>query len=527
MTSVLALVLCLLFIAMLLALDRKRRRHSVSGATWLPTLMLMVLGSRPLSAWFDTSRGSTRDASPLDLAFFVFVVIASWIVASRRHLKWTTLLTTNTAITVCYLYLAITMLWSDDPLGSFNRWVKTFGLLAVVGLVLSERDPPRAIGAIYVRCACVLIPLSVLLRKYYPTLGRSYSPAGVPEYTGVALQKNSLGEIIMILLLFLIWDYLETTPAGTTGRWRLTSWDRAQLVIGATRRAMSWDRALLVLMGLWVLYNSDSKTAMICLPIGLALLVRGRHLASMTFNRVVLIGGLSLSFFLLFTAGFSSLAAPIVEVSGRDLTFTGRTAIWQAVLAQPVDPLLGVGYFNFWKSRHGEAVRRTLSYPGLGTSHNGYLEIFLDGGLIGLCLLLSLLLANGNRLAGRISINRYHSLRFAFLIVAIIYNLTEGVFFRLTPVWLTILLLSVDIDGRTADSRTVEQPLSESHQLRRPAPGPVRSRFGHDPAACRLNRMVRPETDPGVDRSAARESRECCGWSFEDWRESWSQRAAI
>src|SRR5207253_437707 len=112
MPPAIALTGCVVFVAALLVLDFNRRT-SVSAAMWIPTLLLLVVGSRPLSLW---ARGGTATAewseSSLDFAFFLIVLAGSWIVSSFRGVKWTSLFAANLAIALCYVYFASSALWS-------------------------------------------------------------------------------------------------------------------------------------------------------------------------------------------------------------------------------------------------------------------------------------------------------------------------------------------------------------------------------------------------------------------------------
>ena len=77
---------------------------------------------------------------------------------------------------------------------------------------------------------------------------------------------------------------------------------------------------------------------------------------------------------------------------GRDPTLTNRTEIWAATKAHPVDPIFGCGYLNFWDMvgpiKLGESAAVELK-----TAHNGYLEIFLDGGYLGILFLVIMLIS--------------------------------------------------------------------------------------------------------------------------------------
>jgi exopolysaccharide production protein ExoQ len=410
--SVVFLFLFLAFSVWLVARDCTRRK-AVSGAMWIPTILLMILGSRPVSLWASGGRvvvnemGNDVSGSPLDMLFFVLVLAASLAVASSRRFNWSKLFGSNAVIVLFYLYFFASTLWSSDPTGSIKRIVKDFGLLFVVGLIYSEKDPLLSIRAIYYRCAAVLIPLSVVLVKYFPWYSRSFSVAGVPTVTGVTTQKNSLGEIVLLLTIIVVWDALEMMREGTQIHWK----------------RMPWDRVLLVLFGVWLLRESDSKTAMLCVMVGSFLIVRSGKLMSRTANRLALFSGLSLPYMLFFSQQFSSVIAPVVEALGRNMTFTGRTDIWSRVTIHTVNPLIGAGYWNFWGGPGGFAISQAMHTP-IPNAHCGYLDIYIDGGMIGLGLLFTIIIVNGNRIIGHIfrdgDEDRFLRGRLAILVVAMI-----------------------------------------------------------------------------------------------------------
>jgi O-antigen ligase len=78
-------------------------------------------------------------------------------------------------------------------------------------------------------------------------------------------------------------------------------------------------------------------------------------------------------------------------VLGTDSSLTKRTKIWTVLLEKAqLHPLLGFGYGNFWlgeKIGVSAEVKKTLGYyPYHG--HNGFIDLWLELGLIGLLLLL-------------------------------------------------------------------------------------------------------------------------------------------
>lgn len=387
----------------------------------------------------SASGGNAGEGNPLDQIFFFVILVSSLLIAITRRVEWSKLFALNLPLMVLYLFFAMSVLWSGDPIGSTKRLLKDFGLLFAISVMLTEKNPLEAVRAVYVRCACVLFPLSVVLTKYFPDIARGFTMAGEPIYAGVTTQKNSLGEIVLIFTLFMLWDYLETRPA----RFR---WSRIPL-----------DRLALLSMSLWLLHMSQSKTAMLCLVIGSVLILRSGWLASKGVSRIVLIGALSLPYLMFFTQQFSSLIAPLVEAVGRNMTFTGRTDIWAHITLRTVNPIIGAGFWQFWGGWGGRAISEAMG-TFVPNAHCGYLDIYLDGGMIGLALLFVMLIAYGRRLMRNSLVSRYQRLRFAILIVLIVYNLSESMYFRISPLWFTALLVMIEFPFRRARVTTSAKP---------------------------------------------------------------------
>jgi O-antigen ligase len=253
-----------------------------------------------------------------------------------------------------------------------------------------------------------------------------YAKNGAVTFVGVCGQKNSFGEMLMVLSLFLIWDLLEERWAGAK----------------RVRSRMPWDHLVLLLMGAWLLTLSQSKTSLVCLLIGLALIFGRRWLDSRKTSGMVLLVALCLPFLSL-TPQFRSMTAPMLEPLGRDATFTGRSDIWEHITSTTVNPLIGTGFYTFWGGPGGDAIREAMRTE-VPNAHNGYLDLYLDGGWIGLALLLCLLLASGRRLIRNLDVNRYQQVRFAFLIVAIVANLTESNWGRPCAIWFTTVLVLLE-----------------------------------------------------------------------------------
>jgi O-antigen ligase len=345
-------------------------------------------------------------------------------------------LSANPMLVLFYLYFICSPLWSADPTDSLIRILKDFGSAVIVlTAIMSEKKPQEALRAVFVRCACVMIPLSVLFSHFsFAYIGRSYARNGALLITGVAPSKNSLGEMVMILGLFLVWDHLETRPANSRWPWS----------------GMRWDFWVLLLMGFYLLRASDSKSALVSLLFGLALILGRKLFASRGAATVLFLIALSLPFVvLLMTQQFSDTMAPALSAMGRDATFTGRTDIWKHITLTTVNPWIGAGFYNFWGGPGGAAVAIEMQTE-VPNAHNGYVDTFLDGGLIGVALLFLMLVVSGIRLLRNLRASRYYQFRFALLIVAMVAGCTESNFGRPSVLWFATVLAMMEFPSLKA-----------------------------------------------------------------------------
>ncbi|MCM3023155.1 O-antigen ligase family protein [Weizmannia ginsengihumi] len=128
------------------------------------------------------------------------------------------------------------------------------------------------------------------------------------------------------------------------------------------------------------------------------------------------------------------LIGKIVSAFGKDLTFSGRTIIWQAVIQMIKEkPLFGYGYGTFWQV--GSLTYNYVNEYVPDTdfhlqSHNGFLDIFTSIGLVGFILIMITIFIYLKR--NLILILRTKNNIFLFpliyLIFFIIYNLQESFF---------------------------------------------------------------------------------------------------
>ena len=90
----------------------------------------------------------------------------------------------------------------------------------------------------------------------------------------------------------------------------------------------------------------------------------------------------------------------MAEAVGKDPTLTDRTKIWAFVLGMHTNPLVGTGYQSFWLGPRLEYFWQNSGLGHLNEAHNGYLEVYLELGLIGVSLLIGFLFRAIGRFVG-------------------------------------------------------------------------------------------------------------------------------
>jgi len=153
--------------------------------------------------------------------------------------------------------------------------------------------------------------------------------------------------------------------------------------------------------------------------------------------------------------------ALVPQVLSKDPTLTGRTELWTLVVqAIGQRPMLGYGFDSFWMGLQGESLGIIRDVGWLvPTAHNGYLDLLLGTGIVGVLLFLPLLLQSLRRaiqtadtLTGS---ERYFPA--AFLLFLLVYNLNESALITRSGI---PFLLFVSINVATTRARNARQATS-------------------------------------------------------------------
>jgi hypothetical protein len=366
------------------------------------------------------------EGNPLDrLVYFGLILVGLLIVLMRKR-AWQ-ILRMNGTILLFFAYAAVSISWSDYPGIAAKRWIKALGDFVMVLIVVSDRDRVAAIRAVLTRTGFLLIPFSILFIKYYPDLGRGYSRwEGTAFYNGVATTKNALGMICMIFGLSALWRILV----------------EIRIRFRTRRMTPMYAQGTVLVMTIWLFSIINSMTSLWCFFIGATLLTVTRIRAA-TKRMTVIHGVVGILILIPLAMLFFHVGADVAHgATGRDIsTLTDRTQVWAESLKLAGSALVGAGFESFWL---GERLERmwTVFWWHPNEAHNGYLEIFLNLGWIGIGIL-ALVIGKGYRtvIDGLRRNTPESALMLSSFAVTLVYNFTEAAFFRMmVPVWFLFLM---------------------------------------------------------------------------------------
>lgn len=449
----------------------------LAGILWA----LVILVTTPEG--FDYSALSTDDMPTSGsvasrLQWLALVGAGIGFVLWRGGLAWLLLRRLNPFLVAFVILAAASTLWSIEPGITLRRMIRITAIVLCPAAMVLVAWHPRRFQQVMRPIVTALLAGSLVFGLAFPHLAiHSESAAELAgAWRGLTNHKNSLGTLACLGLIF--WLH-----AGLVRETRLPI-----AVCGAA-------------VATACLFLSRSSTALVTgafTCIFLLMLLRSpkglrRWMPWLTALFVTVLLAYSLAVLRL-VPGLEVLLSPVTAITGKDLTFTGRTGIWAIVIEQiRLHPWLGSGYGAYWigpvqGSPAYEMVRLLYFYPG--SAHNGYLDIANDLGSIGLLVLLGYLIVHVGQSLQLLRIDRGQAaLYLAIFFQQALNNLSESH-------WLNVTTLSMVV--MTAASLALARALLEN-RLRdvfgQPRSGAGRAAASPSPAHVfsLRNRYVAPE----------------------------------
>src|SRR5919198_1395053 len=311
-------------------------------------------------------------------------------------------------LALALLALAST-LWSSDPAFTLRRslvLIATTGFGIYFGSRYEPRRQVRLLAWTFILLAIVSAGCALLLPQY--GVDSQLHPG---DWHGILGQKNLLGKAMAVALI-LLWSAKGAMP----GLLRMAglSLCAALMMMSGSRVAPVVCAALLLLVPTHRILRARI-TAMVPLAIVSLAMVAGA---------------------VFFIARNSSLLLAFLT---RDATLTRRTEIWRAVWAAISNHVaLGYGFSGFWAGVHGESatVAGVLRFSARH-AHNGFLDLWLELGIVGLVLFsMGYLRALGDGVALlRMSPDRLATWPLQYLGFMLLYHLAEGPILRQNSIY--------------------------------------------------------------------------------------------
>lgn len=273
---------------------------------------------------------------------------------------------------VCLLgVIFLSTIWSDNPFITFRRAIGVSGT-TLFGLYLATRyDVEEQLHLLAITLGIAVIA-SILIGAISSSHGIGNqllmdAPNGklveVHEgaWRGVFFNKNVLGRIMLLSAIVVI------SVSTNNGIYRIVKWGLFGLSL------------ILIIL-------STSKTALLSL-LALMGVLQVVKLYKLHFHLRIAIYCLLVCSVIVGTLLLFDNSRAVLAVMGRDETFSGRTELWTAVWDIILKrPLLGYGYNSFWIT--GGRAERIWDIIGWAAphAHNGFLDLWLHLGLLGLLL---------------------------------------------------------------------------------------------------------------------------------------------
>jgi O-antigen ligase len=369
-------------------------------------LLVMLLMAGTVVPHLIVGADLGENAKPVDVLRLIWPpAYAIILAASLTRLHRFGSIWVGVALTLPLLLLALaSTAWSLDPETTLRRSIALV-FTSMFGFYLAARYGWRALMELIAAVAVITALGSFLISVAAPSIG-VHAELHAGAWKGLFIQKNELGNSMV--------------------RGALACLCAAAL---APARRLLW-LAGMALCAILVI-ASTSTTALLGL-----LLVFGGALGLAAVRTGGLGGVVVLWSALLAAVGVAALMtlAPDLFFSlvGKDPSLTGRTNIWEVLLRESAQrPLFGYGYQGFWGVDVGpaERIQTQLEWP-VPSAHNGWLEILIQLGWVGVSLFALHFLLIATAAAGRLWSGREAYWPLLFVITLALLSISEDPFLQ-------------------------------------------------------------------------------------------------
>lgn len=325
---------------------------TVTGA-WFPRLYEVATGE---SLIVLTSEG----VPALQLPFY-FIYITTFLLIFLRWKKNIRALAEGKLLLLLVAIAIVSILWSDAPAFTLRRSLAVTGATSL-GIYLatrySQKEQLQLLAWTFGTAVFSSIVFTIVLPSYAIVPSPNSAALGV-VWQGVYIHRNIFGRIMTLSTIVLI------LAAFTRSNYRYIAWIVFSLAASQVLLSFSTTSWLVLatILGLFPFYRALRWNFSWMLLLYIVAIVLCGIVAILIISNIDI----------------------VLNSLGKDLTLTGRTKVWSAVIEKIGErPWLGYGYSAFWQGdAGGSAYVRQASGWKVAFSHNGFLDLWLDLGLIG------------------------------------------------------------------------------------------------------------------------------------------------
>jgi exopolysaccharide production protein ExoQ len=406
-------------------------RSVIAEIAFIALLLMMFVGLSPFAP--PPSPTSVNMAAPApgdSLRQVVFLAIFFPVLfASTLQRGWEVFRVVPLALIAMLAWCFFSIFWSGVPDVSLRR--AALAAIVVISTIASVDllGGPRSFLLWRIVLAVILVVnwLSIPLIPAAVHLPGEVDPSLIGDWRGLYGQKNTAGAVCAITALLFLFS--------RNGRG-------------------NWIGRLVAAAALGFLVMTRSKTSMALFPIAL--------MAGLLY-RISWRDSLSRAIFLCGTILAAAIAALVLvlnwDAAIRLLTdpasFTGRAEIWQAILAYMRDhPFLGAGFGTIARTGTLSPLHdyaRGNWVEAIADSHNGYLQILVTTGGIGLGLALLAMVADPVRRFWPLEPARtgFKAMLFALFVFVLLHNFLETDFLESdNSLWFAFLAMLASLKSR-------------------------------------------------------------------------------
>ncbi len=405
---------------------------NLAATTLLCLFFLVVLG--PYMTY--KPQPFTGEGSPLRQVAYIGVFAMS-IYAIRAHLAPARLLCIPLFVSLALVWCWMSLGWSNVPEIAVRRLMLTTLVIWTVFILIDLLGFMRTTNVLRIGCLLTLV-LNYLVVALLPSVGihsvgEMLDPGLIGNWRGFLQQKNFTGAVCAFTIL---------------------------LFLFAARHVHPFMRAGVIVAAAFFLYKTSSKTSM-ALLVG-ALAVGALYVLYDRRYKLVVLPTVMVCL-LPAVMALQIYWNDLMEPFQREDALTGRVQIWPILLRYWDDnPLLGSGYGSFWNVGSDSPINRLTSswVSQLGNGHNGYVDMLVQTGLIGVVLIVFAVIVLP---IGRLIVSAQAGGQQGGLLLAIIFfcaghNITETSLFERDTIVQVFLMFAVALAYRITDARRLADP---------------------------------------------------------------------